>query len=487
MAAAAPLLRNGSTREPHGGWRADLPSLTLAQAAHLLRTGEVSAEYYARVLLQRCEQHVALNAFITIDPSAVLVAAHRADAARAAGAAPGPLHGVPIAIKDNINTSDLPTSGGTAALRGHRTRADAVVVTHLRQAGALVLGKTNLHELAMGWTGNNAAFGRTDNPHASGHITGGSSGGSAAAVAAGLAPAAIGTDTNGSIRIPAAFCGIAGFRPSVGRYPLDGVVPLSPVLDTVGPMARTVEDIVLLDAVMRGATPPPHDAARPSLHGVRIGIVPDIHPAGLSAEVAAVFAACCDRLAGHGAVLVRFGMPELAALVDGVAPALIRHDAAQALPAYLAEYAPEVSMAALVAAAQRDLHLQTLGQDAAASEAYAQALDRRAQLRVARHAQMARHGLSALLHPVVPMAAPLADPTPISPAPDVVIDGRVVAARDAFGRPVASAGLTGTPVLVLPGGATPSGLPVGLALEGEAGGDDTLLQLSRAVEAVLGA
>lgn len=482
MGAAGPMLQGETVRAPQGH-AADLAALTLTQAAQLLRAGDLTAERYVTVLLQRCGEHAGLNAFIAIDPAATLAAAAAADAARREGATRGPLHGVPIAIKDNINTRELPTSGGTAALRGHRATCDAAVIARLRAAGAVILGKTNLHELAMGWTGNNAVFGATGNPHAPGHIAGGSSGGSAAAVAARLAPAAIGTDTNGSIRIPSSFCGVVGLRPSLGRYPLDGVMPLSPVLDTVGPLARTVEDIALLDAVMRGAPVPAGHIAAPSLRGARIGVVRDVHLAGLSADVASVFEIGRDRLARHGAVLVDIDMPELAALIDGAAPALIRHDATRMLPAYLAAHAPGVSMAALVVAAGRDLRLGDLAAD---DDAYAHALACCARVRAVRGAAFVRHGLAALLHPVVPMAAPPADPRFVSPAPDVVIDGRQVTAREAFGRPVAPASLAGAPVLVLPAGSTPAGLPVGVALEGKAGGDDALLRLAVAVEAALG-
>ena len=152
-------------------------------------------------------------------------------------------------MKDSVNTRDYPTTGGTPALRHFRPAEDAPVVAALRGAGAVVLGKTNLHELSFGWTSNNLAFGAVHNPYDLTRIPGGSSGGTAAAVAAHLAPLGVAEDTEGSIRVPAAFCGIAGFRPTTGRYSTRGCVPISPLFDQVGPHARNVADLALFDSV----------------------------------------------------------------------------------------------------------------------------------------------------------------------------------------------------------------------------------------------
>jgi indoleacetamide hydrolase len=155
----------------------------------------------------------------------------------------GPLDHLSLAVKDNINTADLPTSAGTPALRGARPDEDAPVLAKLRKAGAIVIGKTNMHELALGTTNRNASFGTVANPRAAGRSAGGSSGGSAAAVADGTAHIALGTDTGGSVRIPASYCGIVGFRPSIGRWGNEGCVPLSPTRDTIGILANTVTDV----------------------------------------------------------------------------------------------------------------------------------------------------------------------------------------------------------------------------------------------------
>src|SRR5262249_37847638 len=179
-------------------------------------------------------------------------AARRSDQRRARGEQGGALDGVPLIIKDNIDTADYPTTAGTPALARHRPKQNAAVVTRLIDAGALVLGKANVQELAFGPTSTNAAFGPVHNPYDATRIPGGSSGGTGAAVAARLAPAGLGTDTGGSIRVPASLCGVVGFRPSMLRWPQAGIVPISHTRDTAAPLARSVADCALLDGAVTG-------------------------------------------------------------------------------------------------------------------------------------------------------------------------------------------------------------------------------------------
>ncbi len=233
----------------------DLAELGAVAAAARIRKGDLSAEIYAESLLGRTRAFEALNAFISIDIESVREAARAADTARAQGDVLGPLHGVPLAIKDNIDVAGQVTSGGTPALANHRPRGHAPVMRPLLEAGAIVLGKTNLHELAFGTTTNNGAFGPTRNPYDPSRVPGGSSGGTGAAVGARLAPAGLGSDTGGSVRIPAALCGVLGYRPTTGRYPSGGIVPIAHTRDTAGPMARAMEDIVMLDGLMAGGSP----------------------------------------------------------------------------------------------------------------------------------------------------------------------------------------------------------------------------------------
>jgi Asp-tRNA(Asn)/Glu-tRNA(Gln) amidotransferase A subunit family amidase len=286
--------------------------------------GELACERYAQALLDRCAQERALNAFITLDPGPGTGTGARSRRRAPRGrASREPLFGLPIPVKDSVNTRDYPTTGGTPALRAFRPQADAPVVAALKAAGALVLGKTNLHELSYGWTSNNLAFGAVRNPYDHTRIPGGSSGGTAAAIAARLAPLGIAEDTEGSIRVPAAFCGIAGFRPTTGRYSTEGCVPISPLFDQVGPHARSVADLVLFDSVVTREAPL---APAASLRGVRLGVARDYWFAGLDPEVERITADALRRLEDAGAVLVEAPLPGVASLVDRATDQIQNHD-----------------------------------------------------------------------------------------------------------------------------------------------------------------
>jgi mandelamide amidase len=458
-----------------------LLELSMSEASSLMRSGRLGATQYAEALVAQCERRSHLNAFIELDAGAVRAAARDADRDRRAGRRLGPLHGIPIAVKDNINTVGLPTTGGTAALSGNRPARTAPVVDRLVEAGALLLGKTNLHELARGWTSVNATFGTVRNPHREDRIAGGSSGGSACAVAARMTPAAIGTDTEGSIRIPAALCGIVGLRPSMGRYPMDGVIPLAASLDTVGPFARCVADVALLDSVLAGVAPA---AARPDLRGLRIG-VPAYYLDGLDREVEQVFERALRCLAGNGADLVFADLTGLDALVAGVASALIRYEFPQLLPEYLAAHAPGVSMADLAAAAGPNVARVFEPAPSDASDRHREALDAQRRVRARFQSYHREHALDLVIHPVAPMPAPPIGAGPASSPPAVTIMGREVSQRVAFGRNVSPGSVAGLPGLVLPAGATSEGLPVGVEVNAAPGRDGYVIAAGSAIESAL--
>lgn len=230
--------------------RDTLIGLSAADAAARMRAGEFSAVDYAQALLARVEAvEPQVQAWTRLDPAHLLRQAEAADEARAAGETSGPLFGVPVGVKDVIDTADLPTEDGTVLHAGRQPRQDAAVVRALRAAGGLVMGKTVTTELAT------YAPGKTHNPHHPGHTPGGSSSGSAAAVAAGMVPLAIGTQTNGSVIRPASFCGVYGFKPSAGLIPRTGVLTQSPPLDAVGVFGRTLGDVALLAEVLAGHDP----------------------------------------------------------------------------------------------------------------------------------------------------------------------------------------------------------------------------------------
>ena len=468
---------------------AEMIELSASAAVAAMRAGEISALDYANALLDRCAAGAALNAFITLDPAAVRAAARAADAHRAAGGVLGPLHGLPIPVKDSVNTAGIETTVGTRALRGWIPARDATTVARLKAAGAIVLGKTNIHELSFGWTSNNLEFGAVRNPWDPSRIPGGSSGGTAAAVAARMAPLGVAEDTQGSIRVPAALCGIAGFRPTTGRYPTDGTAPITPLFDQIGPHARCVADLALFDAVVSGEDAPITPA---TLAGLRIGIDRGFYFAGLDAEVAALTEAALARLAAAGAVIVEAPVPGLDTVVP-VASAIQAHDVVPALETYLLESGAPVDFETMFASVSADVagvFAQVGLRDAPAAiadDVYAAARDvARPALQQAMAAWFADHRIDAMLLPATMVPA-----TPVGEAAFVDIGGMSVPFATAVARNISPGSTLGLPSLVLPcgltrGGSMGGGLPVAIELDGPAGSDRRLLAIGMAVEAVLG-
>ncbi|MFT3718378.1 Asp-tRNA(Asn)/Glu-tRNA(Gln) amidotransferase subunit GatA [Pseudorhodoferax sp.] len=293
---------------------------SVAELAGKIRARELSAVEAAQHFLARIAQHGHLNAFVALDPEATLAQARAADAAIAAGTA-GPLAGVPIAHKDIFVTRDFPTTAGSKMLAGYRSPFDATAVARLAEAGAVTLGKLNCDEFAMGSSNENSAHGAVRNPWDAARIPGGSSGGSAAAVAARLVPAATGTDTGGSIRQPAAFCGITGIKPTYGRASRYGMVAFASSLDQAGPMARSAEDCALLLSCLCGPDPdrdstsldrPAEDFGRQldaPLDGLRIGLPREFFGDGLAPDVRAALDAALKEYEKLGARLVEISLP----------------------------------------------------------------------------------------------------------------------------------------------------------------------------------
>src|SRR5215470_7531141 len=265
-----------------------LPLLDLSEVSQAVQKKEVSPVTLTEACLARIERlNPVVNAFITVTAESALQEANEAEAEIARGEWRGPLHGVPLAVKDLAETAGVRTTAASAVLEHYVPSEDAEVVRRLRKAGAVLLGKLNLQEFAYGGSGIVSHYGPVRNPWNTAHITGGSSSGSAAAVAAGLCYGAIGTDTAGSIRLPAACCGIAGLKPTYGLVSTRGVIPLSWSLDHVGPMCRTVADIALmlqpiagydtLDTNSVSATPPDYlNALRQKVSALRIGLPRDV-------------------------------------------------------------------------------------------------------------------------------------------------------------------------------------------------------------------
>jgi aspartyl-tRNA(Asn)/glutamyl-tRNA(Gln) amidotransferase subunit A len=301
---------NAQLRLPH--------ELGVVELAAAFARGELTSRQATEAYLARIDkQDAALNAYLHVTAHAALDAATASDARRAAGQVLGPLDGVPIAIKDNIDVAGVPTTAGIAVRRGRLAHGDAFVVERLKKAGVVILGKLNMHAAALGATNANEAFGNCHNPHRHGYTPGGSSGGSGAAVAAGLCAAALGTDTLGSVRIPASYCGVVGIKPTYGLVSTRGTVPLSWTLDHVGPLARNVADLgLLLDVMVGFDAESPESRPRTTgdtryagpysrrLDGLVIGRVVGLDAVSLQPGVVAAFDRAIETLRTLGATII---------------------------------------------------------------------------------------------------------------------------------------------------------------------------------------
>ena len=427
----------------------------------------------ATAVVEECLAEIArrdpeLNAFITVMSDAARETAQLADAEIAAGRYRGPLHGVPISIKDLIDVRGIPTTAASRVRVGSAARTDAPVVARLRQAGAILIGKCNLHEFAFGTTGEESAFGPTRNPHDTGRSPGGSSSGSAAAVAAGFSFASVGTDTGGSIRIPSAACGLVGLKPAFGELPCDGVVPLSQSLDHVGPLARSVSDAGVLYRVMAGeerpATLMPADASGP--HGLRLGLPRTYFLDHLDPGVRNSFDQAIERLRFAGCVVNDVEIKHAADIVPIYLHIVLTEAAAyhtRTLESCPEDYTPAVRL-------RLEIGRYVLAED------YVRAQRGRELLRQEVEAALARH--DALVLPTLPIPAP-----PLG-ASTVVVGGTEDSVRNVTLRLTQLFSLTGHPAISIPCGTTPEGLPCGLQLVGPAGRTTDLLALALTCEPI---
>lgn len=438
------------------------------------KDGSLAPQHYAEALADRAQAHVALNAIQNYDAAYLA----RTSAEALATNPDGALAGLPVLAKDNINTATYPTSGGTSALLDHRPATDAGVVRKIMEAGGFVGAKSGMHELAFGITSNNAVTGAIHNPADPAMIAGGSSGGTAAAVAAGIFPAGLGTDTGGSCRIPAALCGVIGFRPTTGRYDGDGIIPISHTRDTAGPIARSVRDIALLDGVLAGDTPPPHEA---DLKAVTLGVPRQMFFENLDPVVAHAVEAQLEILAAAGAKLIEVSLQPIWPHNDAFSFPVVFYEVMRDLPAYLAEHAPGVSFEDLVAGiGSPDVAGaigSQLGADAMPESAFRAAMDTHRPAMHQIYGQVFEdNGLDAIVFPTTPLPA-----RPIGGDETVTLNGQQVPTFPTYIRNTDLGSNIGAPGISLPCPVS-SGLPVGIEFDALPGRDRALLALARAVE-----
>ncbi len=460
----------------------DITTLSAREVAEAIAAQSLTATDLVNAFIARTGDDAG-NVYITLDSEGALAAATAADEAVKAGADLGPLHGVPLVVKDNIASAGLPTTGGTPALKAWIPATDAPVLAKLRDAGAILLGKTNLHELAFGITSNNAAFGAVANAYDPERFAGGSSGGTGAAIGSRLASAGLGTDTGGSVRIPAALNGVAGLRPTTGRYPAGGIIPISSTRDTPGPIARTVGDLALLDAVITGS---PGALPAVELNSVRLG-VPSGLTENLSPETERVFRAALDKLEKSGATLIEVDISTELDLAGKAGFPIALWEVKRDLTAFLEQYGTGLTLDDIAGAvASPDVKFVfenlVLGNQAIPEEVYRMAMNDLRPLVQSGYADVfVTNKLDALVFPTTPLEAQSitgSDQT-------VSLNGEDVPTFQTFIRNTDPGSIAGIPGLSLPIGVTSEGLPVGLELDGPAHSDRHLLSLGLAIEAAL--
>lgn len=435
-----------------------LPDATITSLGAALRGGRLSAVELLEECLAAIEaRDPVLNAFIAVLARDARRQARAADDELAAGRDRGPLHGMPISLKDLIDVAGVPTTAASRVRRGHRADADAPLAASLRAAGAVFVGKCNLHELALGTTGEESAYGPTRNPHAPDHVPGGSSSGSAVSVAAGMAAASIGTDTGGSIRIPASACGLVGLKPTHGEVSLEGVFPLAPSLDHVGPIARTVRDAAIVLDVLTGGR---GDGALPAVaRGARLAVPRGYLLEALEPAVGAAFTACVARLEADGCRVEDVGIPSAAETPD----------------VYRRTQLPEavVCHRETLAAGPDELGAQVRRRLEMGLRIPAADYDRaqHARRRLTAEVDAALAGRAALLLPTLPLVPPR-------------LGADMDTVRPLMLRLTQLFDVTGHPAVSLPCGLA-GGLPAGLQLVGRRGRTRELLALAASLEAAV--
>lgn len=440
---------------------------TIATLATRLKSGELKAERVTEDALAAIARlQPELNAFITITAQDALVRAREADIEIAAGRYIGPLHGVPVSLKDLVDMAGVPTTAASRLREGRVATRDAPIVAHLRAAGAVIVGKTNLHEFAFGTTNEDSGWGPARNPVDPSRSPGGSSGGSAIAVKTGMCVATVGTDTGGSVRIPAAACGIVGLKPGWGEISAEGVVPLSRQLDHVGPLTRSVDDAALMYQVMRGEAPAPLGDDR-RVNELRLATLGGYFDERLSPEVQRVVRAAYEALASGGAKLSAATLPH----ASDIAPVylhLVLGDAA-AYHATSLQQRPHAYTDNVRVRLEMGRHVL--------AEDYVRAL--RGREVITNEVNRALADVDALLLPSLAIEAP-----PLG-ASTVAVSGGQEPVRNAMLRCTQPFNLSGHPAISVPCGASTTGLPIGLQIVGHHGRTIELLRIARAVERLL--
>ncbi len=447
-----------------------------------MTSGQITSQMLVEQSLKAIADGAAFNAFITIDAEGARLRARELDELREQGEILGPLHGIPVAVKDNIHVAGIPNTAGTAALKDFIPSRDAGVVQRLKAAGAIIIGKNNMHELAFGITSNNYTFGAVGNAYDAKYIPGGSSGGTAVAIASGMVPVGLGTDTGGSSRIPAALNGLAGFRPSTGRYPADGLTRISQTRDTVGPMAHTVADIALLDSVLSGE---PISNTDIDLATLRLGVPRGYFYQNLEPAVAQRAQEVLVALQQAGVTLIEADMPDIAQHNERVGFPLVLFEAKPLLEAYVAANLPGKTLDDLIAEISSPDVIEvmtSIANGVIPETLYQEALEKHRPLMQQAYREYFReHSVDAIIFPTMPLTA-----RPIKGSLEAVeLNGEMVPTFPTYIRNTDPASNAGIPGLTIPAGVAENGMPIGIEIDGPEDSDQRLLAIGAAIEELL--
>lgn len=450
-----------------------LLELTAAEAVNLMRRGDLKVTDYVDALIGQVKAQSHLNAVISYDEDMLRRQAEALDTKKSSGKKCGALFGLPMAVKDNIETSDYVTTGGTGALKSYRPQRNAPFLQSLIDQDALVLGKTNMHELAFGITSNNGIFGAVHNPYNIEMIAGGSSGGSAAAVAARMTPFAIGTDTGGSCRIPPALCGIAGFRPTMKRYGAEGAIPITHTRDTIGTMARTVEDIQLVDHAIIKTN---GIKALTNLKDVRLGVSKEYFFENLDRDIEKATQNALTVLRDLGAEIIEANVENLSALNEAVSFPICLYEAIKDMEKYLIRTGLSFDqlIEGMGSPDVKGLYQEIYSNPSISDEQYQNLIRTdRPKLQHAYRNYFQTHRLDAMVFPTTILSA-----RPIGQDETVKINTADMPTFNAYVHNTDPSSNAGLPGISVPMGMTANGLPMGLEFDGPEGFDNRILQIA---------
>ena len=446
----------------------------------LMENGKISAVEYAAELSVKVSESGGLNAIQSFDKDSLMKKAMDADQKRQHGTG-GILCGLPFIAKDNLNSTDFPTTAGTNSLMGLTTSSNAGAIDDLLKEDAILGAKASMHELAFGITSNNAVTGPVRNPVNMDKIPGGSSGGTAAAVGRGIFPIGLGTDTGGSCRIPAALCGVVGFRPSTGRYSSEGVVPITHTRDTVGTIARNVSDISLFDSVLSGNT---FKKIEPFLDGITLGIPKEVFFDNLESEVEKVIQTQLSILEKSGILLKEISMAEIWSHNEAFGFPVALYEVMKDLPAYLEKYVANVNFSKLVSGIGSPdvagVFASQMGADAIPEAVYNEAINtHRPAMKNIYNKVFSDNGLNGIVFPTTPLTA-----RDIGEDETVDLNGTKVPTFPTYIRNTDLGSNIGAPGISLPCSGETS-LPIGIEIDGLPDQDQKLLSLANAIEMML--